>query len=60
MIRTAAFALMLAGVAASAEAQDMLIKGGPIYTGVDAAPTADAAPVATVSLCSCPGSRRCT
>jgi predicted amidohydrolase YtcJ len=42
MIRIAALALLLAGVAASAEAQDMLIKGGPIYTGVDAAPTAEA------------------
>ncbi|WP_332678539.1 amidohydrolase [Brevundimonas sp.] len=42
MIRTLALTLLLAGVAASAEAQDMLIKGGPIYTGVDAAPTAEA------------------
>ncbi|KQY85882.1 amidohydrolase [Brevundimonas sp. Root1423] len=42
MIRTLALTLLLAGAAASAEAQDMLIKGGPIYTGVDAAPTAEA------------------
>lgn len=42
MIRRLTLALLLSGVAASAEAQDMLIKGGPIYTGVDAAPTAEA------------------
>ncbi|RZJ03760.1 MAG: amidohydrolase [Brevundimonas sp.] len=42
MIRIAALSLLLSGVAASAEAQDMLIKGGAIYTGVDAAPTAEA------------------
>ncbi len=42
MIRTLALALLLTGAAASAEAQDMLIRGGPIYTGVEAAPTAEA------------------
>ena len=42
MIRTLALALLLGGVAASAAAQDLLIRGGPIYTGVDAAPTAEA------------------
>lgn len=42
MIRRLTLALLLSSVAASAEAQDMLIKGGPIYTGVDAAPTAEA------------------
>jgi hypothetical protein len=42
MIRTLALTLLLAGAAMSAEAQDLLIRGGPIYTGVDAAPTAEA------------------
>ncbi|WP_372707549.1 amidohydrolase [Brevundimonas sp.] len=42
MIRFLALALLFVGVAASARAQDMLIRGGPIYTGVDAAPTAEA------------------
>ena len=41
MIRTLALALLLGGVAASAAAQDLLIRGGPIYTGVDATPTAE-------------------
>ncbi len=41
MRRTLLLALLLAGAAASAEAQDLLIRGGPIYTGVDAAPTAE-------------------
>lgn len=42
MIRSIALALLLAGVASTALAQDLLIRGGPIYTGVDAAPTAEA------------------
>ena len=42
MIRTLALALLLAGVASTALAQDLLIRGGPIYTGVAAAPTAEA------------------
>ncbi|GAA0650968.1 amidohydrolase [Brevundimonas lenta] len=42
MIRRLALALLLASAAASAQAQDLLISGGPIYTGVDAAPTAEA------------------
>lgn len=41
MIRPALLALLLAGAAASAQAQDLVIRGGPIYTGVDAAPTAE-------------------
>jgi predicted amidohydrolase YtcJ len=41
MIRLAALALLLAGAATTATAQDLLIRGGPIYTGVDAAPTAE-------------------
>lgn len=41
MIRAAALALLLAGTAFSAQAQDLLIRGGPIYTGVEAAPTAE-------------------
>ncbi len=41
MRRTLLLALLLAGAAASAEAQNLLIRGGPIYTGVDAAPTAE-------------------
>ncbi|WP_439470951.1 amidohydrolase [Brevundimonas sp.] len=41
MIRAAFLALLLTGTAASAQAQDLLIRGGPIYTGVDAAPTAE-------------------
>ncbi|KQW82581.1 amidohydrolase [Brevundimonas sp. Root1279] len=42
MIRRLCLALLLAGTAASAQAQDLLIKGGPIYTGVDGAPAAEA------------------
>ena len=42
MIRSIALALLLAGVASTALAQDLLIRGGPIYTGVAAAPTAEA------------------
>ncbi len=41
MIRTALLVLLLTGTAVSAQAQDLLIRGGPIYTGVDAAPTAE-------------------
>lgn len=41
MIRAAALALLLAGTAFSAQAQDLLILGGPIYTGVQATPTAE-------------------
>jgi predicted amidohydrolase YtcJ len=40
MIRTLALALLLAGVASTAEAQNLIIHGGPIYTGVDGAPPA--------------------
>lgn len=40
MIRTLTLALLLASGAASAEAQDLLIRGGTIYTGVESAPTA--------------------
>ena len=41
MRRTLLFALLLAGAATTAEAQNLVIRGGPIYTGVDAAPTAE-------------------
>ncbi|MDP2117627.1 MAG: amidohydrolase family protein, partial [Brevundimonas sp.] len=41
MIRLAAFALLLAGAATTATAQDLLIRGGPIYTGAETAPTAE-------------------
>jgi predicted amidohydrolase YtcJ len=41
MIRPLLLALLLAGTAASAQAQDLVIRGGPIYTGVDARPTAE-------------------
>ncbi len=41
MRRTLLLALLVAGAATSAEAQNLLIRGGPIYTGVDAAPTAE-------------------
>ena len=41
MRRPLLLALLLAGGATSAEAQDLVIRGGPIYTGVDAAPTAE-------------------
>ena len=37
MIRTLALALLLAGVASTAQAQNLIIHGGPIYTGVDGA-----------------------
>ena len=41
MRRTLLLALLLAGAATSAQAQNLVIRGGPIYTGVDAAPTAE-------------------
>jgi len=41
MIRAAVLALLLTGAATTAQAQDLVIRGGPIYTGVDAAPTAE-------------------
>ncbi len=41
MRRTLFLALLLAGAATTAEAQNLVIRGGPIYTGVDAAPTAE-------------------
>ncbi|RZJ04326.1 MAG: amidohydrolase [Brevundimonas sp.] len=41
MIRSTLIALLLSGAAFSAQAQDLIIRGGPIYTGVDAAPTAE-------------------
>ncbi len=41
MIRRLALALLLAGAATTAQAQNLLIRGGPIYTGVDATPTAE-------------------
>ena len=41
MRRTLLLALLLSGAAASAQAQDLLIRGGPIYTGAEAAPTAE-------------------
>ncbi|MFP5297241.1 MAG: amidohydrolase, partial [Alphaproteobacteria bacterium] len=41
MRRTLLLALLLAGAATSAAAQNLVIRGGPIYTGVDAAPTAE-------------------
>ena len=41
MRRTLLLALLLSGAAASAAAQDLLIRGGPIYTGAEAAPTAE-------------------
>ena len=41
MRRTLLLALLLSGAAASAQAQDLLISGGPIYTGAEAAPTAE-------------------
>jgi predicted amidohydrolase YtcJ len=42
MRRTLLLALLMSGAAASAQAQNLLITGGPIYTGVDGAPTAEA------------------
>lgn len=41
MIRRLALALLLAGAATSAQAQNLMIRGGPIYTGVEATPTAE-------------------
>lgn len=41
MRRTLLLALLLTGAATSAQAQNLLIRGGPIYTGVEAAPTAE-------------------
>ncbi len=41
MIRPFLLALLLAGTATAAEAQSLLIRGGPIYTGVEAAPMAE-------------------
>ncbi|MBI2261447.1 MAG: amidohydrolase [Caulobacterales bacterium] len=41
MRRTLLLALLLSGAAASAAAQDLLIRGGPIYTGAETAPTAE-------------------
>ena len=40
-MRTLLVALLLAGSAATAQAQDLLIRGGTIYTGVESAPTAE-------------------
>ena len=40
MIRSIALALLLAAGATSAQAQNLIIHGGPIYTGVDGAPPA--------------------
>jgi predicted amidohydrolase YtcJ len=42
MRRTLIIALLLAGAATTAQSQDLLIRGGPIYTGVEATPTAEA------------------
>ena len=41
MRRTLLLALLFGSAAWSVQAQDLLIRGGPIYTGVDAAPTAE-------------------
>ncbi|MFJ6024995.1 amidohydrolase [Brevundimonas sp. NPDC092305] len=41
MIRSLALGLILAGTTATAQAQELLITGGPIYTGVEANPTAE-------------------
>ena len=41
MLRPLALALILSGVAAGAQAQNLQIHGGPIYTGVEAAPRAE-------------------
>jgi len=41
MRRALLLALLLSGAAFTATAQDLLIRGGPIYTGADAAPTAE-------------------
>ncbi|HYC98279.1 amidohydrolase [Brevundimonas sp.] len=40
MRRTLLLALLLAGAATTAQAQSLIIHGGPIYTGVDGAPPA--------------------
>ena len=40
-MRTLLVALLLAGSAATAQAQDLLIRGGTLYTGVESAPTAE-------------------
>jgi len=40
MRRTLLLALLLSGAATSAQAQSMIIQGGPIYTGVDGEPPA--------------------
>ena len=42
MRRTVLLALLLASAATTAQAQDLLIRGGKIYTGDEAAPTAEA------------------
>ena len=42
MRRTFALALLLGSVAWSAQAQELLIRGGTIYTGVATQPTAEA------------------
>jgi predicted amidohydrolase YtcJ len=42
MRRSLLLALLLAGAATTAQAQNLLIRGGHIYTGVEAAPTAEA------------------
>ena len=41
MIRPLFLALLLAGVASTAQAQNLTIHGGPIYTGVESSPTAE-------------------
>ncbi len=41
MIRPLSLALLLASAAWSAQAQELLIRGGKIYTGVAAQPTAE-------------------
>jgi predicted amidohydrolase YtcJ len=41
MLRPLALALILSGVAVGAQAQNLQIHGGPIYTGVEAAPQAE-------------------
>lgn len=41
MRRTVLLALLLSGAAATAQAQDMIIHGGPIYTGVDGSAPAE-------------------
>jgi len=41
MRRTVLIAMLLAAAATTAQAQDLLIRGGPIYTGAETAPTAE-------------------